>query len=316
MLRTHFTPIGFSITTGFRAALLCVCLLGLGKINVLAGVSHAAHHSSSHHSSGGHCHSSAHYHSSRGRASYGRSYYGREGSSFVGKGLSFGIGMPFMNADVSQHYYQAQPDILVNGVWLTNSNGAPLDARLHSQVMSTCTFAFNMGYTMPIAKLGNSSKLALEALGGVELYHWNIGTSRYSENTKAFDSGYSENFNLPVSVNYVFGGEADGHSKLTGAIGAGEAFAITHSRYINNDTRVTTRPFVMAEVGLLAGIVIKLRATAYLGSVTLIDRPTGSLYNAMVADGNIDGNLGVKMTGNGGVNFSLVFMPGFHSSRW
>ena len=283
----------------------------------IAGVSHAAHsHSGGHHSSGSHCHSSYHY---RGYA-HNSNYFRRcntvhRNGEFRSNGFSFSMGMPFMAANISQHYYQAQPDVLVNGVWMTNPNGAPLDATLYNHLISTCSISFNIGYTLPIIKLSDHSRIAIEALAGGEFYHWNIGTVHYSDNTSAFDSAYAQNFVVPLSLNYVFGGQVDGHSKFTGEIGVGDAFTFANSKYINSDHRVSFRPFVMAEVGVLAGIPVKLRATAYLGDIILIDKPNGSLYNAMQADGNIDGNLGVKMTGTGGFNLSLVLMPGFHS-RW
>ena len=299
------------------SALFIATFIFLGTYSAIAGVSGRSHsHSSSSHSSGGHCHSTSRYHGSSHSVNYYRrcNTYHRNGE-FRSNGFSLGMGMPYMDANITQHYHQDQPDVLINGMWMTDPNAAPLDATINRHIRSTCTMSFNIGYSLPVLKLNSSSQLAIEALAAVDFYHWNVGTVHYTENTSAFDSAYSQNYNIPISLNYVFGGQADGHSGFTCTIGAGEAISITNSKYINHETRVGYRPFVMAEVGVLAGIPVKLRATAYLGNIILIDKPTGTLYDAQQADGNIDGNLGVKMTGSSGFNVSLILMPGFHS-RW
>ncbi len=294
--------------------ILLLILLLLPFMPAFAGVSHANHHhSSGHHSGGhssGHCGGGHHYYRSYG--GHTRGYVSGGTREFRSNAFNFSVGLPLMKADVAQHYHQDQPDKLVNGVWMTDPTAAPLDAKVTTTRMSSCTVSFNLGFSVPIVKMTSNTQLAIEALAGVEFYHWNVGTIAYGNNTTAFDSAYTQNFNVPVSLNYVIGGEVDGHSPLTCTFGAGAAFSMTTSKYINSDTRIAYRPFVMAELGVLAGIPIKLRATAYMGSIKLIDQPTGSLYNAMEADGNIDGNIGVKMTGHGGVNLSLALVPGFH----
>ncbi len=312
MTRTRTQPTNklFSATSVFGLLALVFC-----NFSAFAGVSGHAHaHTSGHHSSGSHCHSAGHsrYHgSSRGSHYYRRSgvYAGPSNNRF-----SFGLGLPSMAVDVDQHYHMDEPDVLINGVWYSNPGGAPLDAKVHSRINSTCTYSMNIGYSVPLLKLNRRSCLALESNVSLDFYHWNSGTIRYSENTTVFDSAYSLNFNVPVGLVYQFGGEVDKLTNFIFNVGAGAALTVANSKFIASDSRVACRPYVMAEVGVFAGVPIKLRATAYLGNLKLIDKPTASLYEADAAYGNIDGNLDVKVTGHTAFNISLIFMPAFHNA--
>ncbi len=300
----------FAATLAFSLVAIVFC-----NFSAFAGVSGHSHaHSSSHHSSGAHCHSGGHsrYHSShRGAHCYRRSgvYNGPSNNRF-----SFSFGLPTMAVDVDQHYHMDEPDVLVNGVWYSNPGGAPLDAKVHSRISSTCTYSFTLGYSVPVVKFGRRSCIAVEANAGFDFYHWNSGTIRYSENTTVFDSAYSLNFNVPIGLAYQFGGQVDKQTNFIFSIGAGGALTVANSKFVTIDSRVACRPYVMAEVGVFAGVPIKLRATAYLGDMTLIDRTKASLYDADAAYGNIDGKLNLKMTGHTAFNVSLIFVPGFHNA--
>ena len=281
---------------------------------------HVASHGSSHvhlgHPSFHGCYHT-HYRENYHRSSYQRDNYNNgNGTYMTTNHLNIGGGVPFMTADIIQNYYVEHPDVLVNGVWMTNTTGPALNANIHNHLMSTRTWGANLGYTFPLAHLGRSVCLALETDLSAEYFYWNIGTVNYDGNTSAVDTMYSIHVKMPVSLQLQFGGEADQRRSHTiFNIGAGGAVTSTVSRFIATQTVVGWRPFAMAEVGIMGGFPVKLRATAYWNNFTLIDNNNSTLFDAAQADGNIDGRLSVKMTGGLSYNFSLVIMPFWKSTR-
>lgn len=121
---------------------------------------------------------------------------------------------------------------------------------------------------------------------------------------------------VPISLDYKTGGDA-AQSKDYGAmftVGAGiqpmyiqsDGFKSEGSKSINQDTKILS--FIKAEAGFRAGLAFKLRAMAYIGQLTLVDR-----QETIIKEGTTSTILGYRRTtssGPLGYTLQLIIMPG------
>ncbi|HLO69653.1 MAG TPA: hypothetical protein VK167_02205 [Flavipsychrobacter sp.] len=121
---------------------------------------------------------------------------------------------------------------------------------------------------------------------------------------------------LPISLDYKRGGDA-AQSKRYGTmftVGAGiqpmyiqsDGFKSEGSKSIDQDTKILS--FIKAEAGFRAGMAFKLRAMAYIGQLTLIDR-----QETIIKEGTESTILGYRRTtssGPLGYTVQLIIMPG------
>lgn len=121
---------------------------------------------------------------------------------------------------------------------------------------------------------------------------------------------------VPISLDYKTGGDA-AQSKRYGTmftVGAGiqpmyiqsDGFKSEGSKSIDQDTKILS--FIKAEAGFRAGMAFKLRAMAYIGQLTLIDR-----QETIIKEGTESTILGYRHTtssGPLGYTIQLIIMPG------
>lgn len=121
---------------------------------------------------------------------------------------------------------------------------------------------------------------------------------------------------VPISLELKTGGDA-AQSKAYGTmftIGAGiqpmyiqsEGFESEGSKSIDQDAKILS--FIKAEAGFRAGLAFKLRAMAYIGSLTLIDK-----QETIIKEGTTETILGYRRTtstGPLGYTLQLIVMPG------
>lgn len=121
---------------------------------------------------------------------------------------------------------------------------------------------------------------------------------------------------IPISLDFKTGGDA-AQSKKYGTmftVGAGiqpmyimsDGFKSEGSKSINQDTKILS--FIKAEAGFRAGLAFKLRAMAYIGQLTLVDR-----QETIIKEGTASTILGYRRTtssGPLGYTLQLIIMPG------
>lgn len=121
---------------------------------------------------------------------------------------------------------------------------------------------------------------------------------------------------VPISLDFKAGGDA-AQSKQYGTmftVGAGiqpmyiqsDGFKSEGSKSINQDTKILS--FIKAEAGFRAGLAFKLRAMAYIGQLTLVDR-----QETIIKEGTASTILGYRRTtssGPLGYTLQLIVMPG------
>lgn len=121
---------------------------------------------------------------------------------------------------------------------------------------------------------------------------------------------------LPISLDFKMGADAAQSKRYATmfTVGAGiqpmyiqsDGFKSEGSKSIDQDTKILS--FVKAEAGFRAGLAFKLRAMAYLGQLTLVDR-----QETIVKEGTTNTILGYRRTsstGPLGYTLQLIIMPG------
>gem|GEM_PF-3064659 len=311
---------------------ISLCLSALAAIALFAPAAratpghsiHAPHSSHVSHSAGrsiGNYHASGHthyyhapvrtYHTHYCYHSYVHHYSNYDGST--GRttwlhGMVLGAGVPFEELNMQQHYHMDDPDALVNGVWMANPGGKPLDTTVSKRLLNTVSYTVNVGMSAVVAHIGRHAGLVTEADGALIYTHWHVGTTHYESDTWASDTAEALQFSVPVSLQYVWGGEIDHEHAFTFSVGGGGELDMGYGHYIASGAYFNYRPFLMAEVGYVGSIPIKLRATYYPASVPYLVNASTTLYKAQEASGNIDGNLGVNMTGGPTLSLSLILL--------
>lgn len=182
-----------------------------------------------------------------------------------------------------------------------------IDTSYTHGVASKGGFGYTIGTSFPLAKLGQQSMMTL----GVDyLYNailWETALPRYGNlgvPTMAF-SGTTLQMALPIGLDFKFGGEAYAikNKRFSATIGAGAypSYAITSLDYdVDIDPQFSIAPYVKAEIGIFAGICMKLRVVSAFGSFNYMDMTSG---DPAIAQTN------TVLTGSNTTTISLLVMP-------
>lgn len=213
--------------------------------------------------------------------------------------IQLGYGMHFLYNKANFEYRTIQNQFYYNTTSLkaTGSMVASLDVYIPvSHFSPRSCFAINFGFNYIANTLTHDTVV--------------LGPTTFQQNLKTAVIG------VPISLDFKTGGDA-AQSKRYGTmftVGAGiqpmyvqsDGFKSEGSKSINQDTKILS--FIKAEAGFRAGLAFKLRAMAYLGQLTLVDR-----QETIVKEGTESTILGYRHTtssGPLGYTLQLIIMPG------
>lgn len=180
-------------------------------------------------------------------------------------------------------------------------------------VRSKFAYGAYVGSSIRLKRTGSKSALAMHIDVMANAYVWEDLYKAYS----TFDGGEYElpdmvvavgyQLGVPISLDYKFGAGAIGNknSRFTGSFGAGAMPAAyfmvaTSGGNVGGGMSFTATPFVKGEIGVMAGICVKVRALVAFGAVPWIDNQKSFLASS---------SGGFTVTGQTTAVFSLVLMP-------
>ncbi|KAA5532145.1 hypothetical protein F0919_15200 [Taibaiella lutea] len=195
------------------------------------------------------------------------------------------------------------------------NNGLP-DTSISQNVTSKAGFTEHVGYTFPISKLGDRSRLGMDIGCNVNLFTWDYktptvmtnsdGRPYYSFTENEFDfETISGQIEMPISLDARFGNLAYYTKDRFGwAVGAGISPMIGFATDNNSaGFGFGANPFIKAEVCLFAGIAMKLRSQVSFGRIPFYDENKSISYD-------ISGyNTSSSLTGHVQASVTLVVLP-------
>ena len=167
-----------------------------------------------------------------------------------------------------------------------------------------------IGYSWALSKMGENSRLNISAALMYGITLWESGAFSYSSSTQggtqSVGSG-SVDFGVPIGLDYKFGADAmhDKSQRYCATFGAGvyPAFSFTvYKEQTGGGLRVL--PYLKGEVGIFAGICMKIRAQYSFGSLKYIDYSSETNY----------GTSHTSLKGKSSFSLALVLMP--FSWKW
>lgn len=193
--------------------------------------------------------------------------------------------------------------------------GVSIDTTLHYSLHSKLAFGAGMGTYIPLTQLGEKSKLVLDIAYQYNAYTFDYPTSTFTgfNSDGTFDyadgspiSAVTVSMALPIGVSAKLGCDGMQDKKIrfcfSGGVGVYPSYNLSVD-FDNIDAQFGVQPYIKTEVGIFAGICMKLRAM-----YSFLDAPyltTGS-KNAFSGFGN---QSTTKLTATGNLNLSLVIMP-------
>ena len=197
------------------------------------------------------------------------------------------------------------------------SNGANGDTTLSKNVTSTAGIGAQIGFTIPITRIGGKCMLALGLGYQYNMYTWDYKTPNFDGSYKDGDgnvifdlstistSAASLQMGLPISADFKFGNDAflRKNQRWGCTFGAGVLpVAAVTADFDNAGFGFGAAPFVKAEVSFFAGICFKLRGQYAIGYLPFYDAQNslGALTDYAVKS---------SLTGKQQMTFSLILMP-------
>jgi hypothetical protein len=183
------------------------------------------------------------------------------------------------------------------------------DTSYSTSFNTSAAFGVTAGTYIPLKRLGRASSLAL----GID-YMYNMMT--WKSKIPGFGgeidfSGATAQMALPIGLDFKFGADAltVKNHRFCATLGAGAfpSYAVTvldNSAGLTIDPAFSVAPYVKAEVGIFAGICMKVRAIYTIGNVTYMD------YKVTESGANYS----TKFSGTSNLAVSLLIMP--FSFKW
>lgn len=185
-----------------------------------------------------------------------------------------------------------------------------VDTTYREKIRTKGGFGATVGTYFPIAPIGDKGALAISLSFMYNALLWEGSSFSYESNsetgTTSSGSGTVE-MALPVGVDYKFGCDAllDKSKRFCYTVGAGAYPSLTATVYKDNaGAGFHVLPYLKAEVGVFAGICMKVRATYAFGTLKYIN------YNEDY--GNVQSQTSLK--GKSALTLSLILMP--FSWKW
>ncbi len=181
-----------------------------------------------------------------------------------------------------------------------------IDTTYKGTLNTKATFGVTMGTYIPLKRLGQKSSLAL----GIDFLYNILTWEDKATNSFAGFDGFTAQASLPVGLDFKFGADAvtDKAIRFCATVGAGGSPSYSISTLTNGgfdiDPKFNITPYVKGEVGIFAGICMKVRAIYTFTDVNYLDYGPGRKTDPFfVSESN------TKFIGKNTLTLSLIVMP-------
>lgn len=197
---------------------------------------------------------------------------------------------------------------LKNGTKITGAGSFDRDTSYKTTFSTSAAFGVTTGTYIPLKRLGRSSSLALGIDYMYNMMTWKSKIPGYGGEIDF--SGVTAQMALPIGLDFKFGADAittkDRRFCGTLGVGAFPSYAVTaldNAGGISIDPAFSFAPYVKAEVGIFAGICMKVRAVYAIGNVTYMD------YSESTTNAGVTSTSTSKFVGTSNLTVSLLIMP-------
>lgn len=183
------------------------------------------------------------------------------------------------------------------------------DTTIIGNLSTSAAWGFTAGTYFRLSHLGESGILAL----GVD-YMYNLMAWKVNNSEPGTFDGATVQMALPIGLDMKFGADAMQvrDRRFCATLGAGvyPSYAITSitDAPITIDPVFSVAPYLKAEVGIYAGICMKVRAIYAIGDLTYMDYKESSNANG------VESSTSTKLVGKSNLTISLLIMP--FSFKW
>ncbi len=181
------------------------------------------------------------------------------------------------------------------------------DTNYRFDMKTSATFGVTLGTHVPIKRLGRKSKLVLGIDGMYNMMLWDSKLKMYDAGGTVIEtpfSGATLQLALPTGLDFKFGCDALNvkNIRFCTTLGAGvyPSYSITALDQMESiDPQFGIAPYAKFEVGVLAGICVKLRAIYAIGNLAYADE---TIKNDI-------SNTRSQLMGTSNLTLSLLVMP-------
>lgn len=214
------------------------------------------------------------------------------------------------NSEIGISYCMANAEYKKTTRYFNENTGLYYDSLHTERIQSKGGFGGVLGHHFPIIKMGDYSAMSVSISFMYDALLWESNAFSYSYNSSTnedYSTSGTVRMSLPVGVDYKFGCDAvaDKSRRFTASLGAGVFPSLSGTVFrdeANGNFKVS--PYLKGEIGIFAGICMKLRGMLTFGNVKYID------YNY----DNWSYNTSSSLTGKSTFTLSLIFMPA--SFKW
>lgn len=179
------------------------------------------------------------------------------------------------------------------------------------------SFGFTIGTYVPISRLGEKSILAFGVDYMYNMMLWDTKLKTYDYAGNYYDapfSGGTLQMALPVGLDFKFGADAmtDKAIRFCATLGAGAlpSYSLTALDQVNNiDGQFGIAPYGKVELGIFAGICMKIRAVYSYGNLSYMDDTRHDEFSKTRS----------QLIGKSNLTLSLLVMPfswGWSRAEW
>lgn len=179
---------------------------------------------------------------------------------------------------------------------------------------TNAAWGFTVGTYFPLKRIGAASSLNLSIDYMYNLMTWKSEVPFGLESANFVFDGATVQMALPIGLDLKFGADAvqTRSPRLCGTVGAGvyPSYAITSltGAPLTIDPTFGVAPYIKAELGVYAGICMKVRLLYAIGDLNYMDIRNNSSGNGQTAEGYN------KLVGKSNLAISLLIMP--FSYKW
>ena len=212
--------------------------------------------------------------------------------------------------EVGPSYNMATAEFITSSHIVDYNTGDVKDSSVRENVKAKGGFGIVLGNSFVAAKLSDYSCLAIDVNFMFNSIFWESGGFSYSSNSQTGTTSSGSGtigLSLPIGLSYKFGCDAaaDKSKKLCMSVGAGLYPTISATVFREeSNSGFEMRSYLKGEIGVFAGICMKLRGTMSFGKMNYInytDDYDGSKYTT-------------SLKGKTAFTLSLIFMP--MSFKW
>ena len=220
--------------------------------------------------------------------------------------LSFGQAK--YNFEIGFSYCMATAEYKTSTRYFNDVTSEYFDSTHKETIKSKGGFGGMLGHHFPLIKMGEYSSISMSISYMYDALLWEPATTNTYNNGQGGTTTNVEltsatiKMGLPIGVDYKFGCDAvsDKSRKLTASFGAGIYPALLLTAFYDQaDAGFKLQPYIKGEIGIFAGICMKLRGTYTFGKVNYIDYSNNSDYYGS----------STVLKGKSAFTVSLIFEP-------